>query len=173
VAEVGAVQSQRTCLLLDKSPVSPQDAHVHALRGENTMIPRGRPGRSTTGSPTSVDARWAPCGSGGRDRAGDRAPNPAGSSGLRGLRQRQRPSCWTQLWRLSLLHAGPRHTRAAVMEGRRFRAYGYSVGPQPVGASPRPGRWTTLNCFGGPCFCGASTDDDAARTASRPAKSPS
>ena len=79
----------------------------------------------------------ATCGSGVRDRAGDRAPRPAGSSGLRRLRQRQRPSCWTELRRLSLVRAGARHTRAAVMEGRRFRAYGYCVGAHAVGACSR------------------------------------
>ena len=79
----------------------------------------------------------ATCGSGVRDRAGDRAPRPAGSSGLRRLRQRQRSPCWTELRRLSLVRAGARHTRAAVMEGRRFRAYGYCVRARAVGACSR------------------------------------
>jgi len=61
-----------------------------------------------------------------RDRAGDRAPRTAGSSGLRRLRQRQRPSCWTELRRLSLVRAGPRHAsrcygRATISGMRELR----------------------------------------------------
>ena len=40
---------------------------------------------------------------------------------------------WVELRRLSLVRAGARHTRAAVMEGRRVRAYGYCVRAQSVG----------------------------------------
>ena len=52
------------------------------------------------------------------------------------------------------------------MEGRRFRAHGYCVGAHAVAREPGdPGGLTTLDYSGGPCFCGASSNDDAARTA--------
>jgi ribonuclease VapC len=48
---------------------------------------------------------------------------------------RQRPCCWAELRRLSLVRAGARHTRAAVVERRRLRAHGYCVRAQSVGTS--------------------------------------
>jgi len=60
VAEICAVQTQCTCLVLEKevAGVVARRARPRVLCGEITMICRGRRGRSTIGSGMSVDAQW-------------------------------------------------------------------------------------------------------------------